>query len=99
MKNALRASAIVTLAAAAFPSLSGLGSLPVRAQVHEMDLLEPMLLARPAAAVPGGQMTPSAVKQGTSLGVLPGGSVTPLPIPDDPSPPTLPATPPPKPNN
>jgi len=39
MKNVLRGSAIVTFATAAFASLSGLGSLTVQAQVHEMDLL------------------------------------------------------------
>jgi hypothetical protein len=101
MKNVLRVPTIVTFATAAFASLSGLGSLTVQAQVHEMDLLELVLPARPAAAVPGGQTTPkppSPVRPGTSLGVLPGGNETPLPIPD-PSPPTLPATPPPQPNN
>jgi hypothetical protein len=101
MKNAFQAPTIFVLVTAAFASLSGIGSLPVRAQVREMDLLEPMLPARSAAAAPGGQMTPkppSLVRPGTSFGVLPGGNETPLPIPDPP-PPTLPATPPPKPNN
>jgi len=102
MKNVLRGSAIVTFATAAFASLSGLGSLTVQAQVHEMDLLELVLPVRPGAAVPGGQSTPkppSPVRPGTSLGVLPGGNETPLPIPDPSPPPTLPATPPPQPNN
>jgi hypothetical protein len=55
MKNAFQAPTIFVLVTAAFASLSGIGSLPVRAQVREMDLLEPMLPARSAAAAPGGR--------------------------------------------
>jgi len=62
MKNVLRGSAIVTFATAAFASLSGLGSLTVQAQVHEMDLLElvlPFGLALPFQAASRRQNHPA----------------------------------------
>jgi hypothetical protein len=101
MENAFRSLTIFALATVTFAFLLGPVSPRARAQMHERDLLEPMLPGRPTPAIPGGQTTPkppSPVRPGASLGILPGGHATPLPIPDPP-PPALPVTPPPVPTN
>jgi hypothetical protein len=51
------------------------------AQVPDVDLLQTMLPGRPTPPIPNGGGGPTPPTPTTSLGVLPGGMITPLPDP------------------
>ena len=70
---------IFALTAGAIAAVPECGTL--RAQVPDVDLLQTMLPSRTTPPVPTGGGGPTPPSPTTSLGVLPGGMITPLPDP------------------